>query len=194
MARWTPNPRGRLEQAALELYRERGFEQTPVADIAARAGLTERTFFRHFLDKREVLFGGSRALQDLLVQGVASAPVDLAPLEAVVRALEASGAFFSAERRAHSRQRQRIIEANVELQERELIKLASLSAALTGVLRERAIPDPAAGLAADAGMAVFKAAFARWLEDSPAQDTPAREFSVLVREALEALKGVMDRP
>jgi hypothetical protein len=58
MTRWEPNARGRLEQAALALYGERGFENTTVAEIAARAGLTERTFFRHFADKREVLFAG----------------------------------------------------------------------------------------------------------------------------------------
>ena len=74
MTRWEPDARGRLEQAALELYGERGFEQTTVAEIAKRAGLTERTFFRHFADKREVLFGGAGALQELLVSTVASAP------------------------------------------------------------------------------------------------------------------------
>ena len=74
MGRWEPNARGRLEQAAMELYLERGFDQTTVAEIAERAGLTERTFFRHFADKREVLFAGAGALQELLVSAVAGAP------------------------------------------------------------------------------------------------------------------------
>ncbi len=74
MSRWEPNARGRLEQAALELYCERGFEQTTVAEIAERAGLTERTFFRYFADKREVLFAGGVTLQELLVSAVAGAP------------------------------------------------------------------------------------------------------------------------
>ena len=91
MARWEPNARGRLEQAALELYGERGFEQTTVAEIAKRAGLTERTFFRHFADKREVLFWGAGALQELLVGTVASAPDSAAPIDAVAAALEAAG-------------------------------------------------------------------------------------------------------
>src|SRR6476646_1043353 len=104
MGRWEPNARGRLEQAALELYVERGYEQTTVAEIAERAGLTERTFFRHFADKREVLFAGAGALQELLVTAVAGAPDAVAPLEAVAAALEAAGALLQ-ERREYSRRR-----------------------------------------------------------------------------------------
>ena len=89
MGRWEPNARGRLEQAAMELYIERGFEPTTVAEIARRAGLTERTFFRHFTDKREVLFAGAASLQDFLVTALASAP-DSPPLDAVAAALEAT--------------------------------------------------------------------------------------------------------
>ena len=95
MGRWEPNARGRLEQAAMELFIERGFEQTTVAEIAERAGLTERTFFRHFADKREVLFWGQGALQDLLVSAVAGAPDSAAPIDAVAAALEAAGAVRS---------------------------------------------------------------------------------------------------
>src|SRR6202035_2298884 len=91
MGRWEPNARGRLEQAALELYLERGFEQTTVAEIAKRAGLTERTFFRHFADKREVLFSGAGALEELLVSAVAGAPESSAPMAAVAAGLEAAG-------------------------------------------------------------------------------------------------------
>src|SRR5438046_9124693 len=94
MSRWEPNARGRLEQAALELYGERGFEQTTVAEIARRAGLTERTFFRHFADKREVLFAGGGALQELLVQTVAAAPDATAPIDAVAAALQAAAPRF----------------------------------------------------------------------------------------------------
>src|SRR6266487_1419224 len=116
MGRWEPNARGRLELAAMELYIERGFEQTTVAEIAQRAGLTERTFFRHFADKREVLFAGSDALRDLLVQTVADAPDSAAPLAAVATALEAAGARLQ-ERRDYSRQRQAVITANAGLRE-----------------------------------------------------------------------------
>src|SRR5579864_33582 len=122
MGRWEPNARGRLERAALELYVERGFEQTTVAEIASRAGLTERTFFRHFADKREVLFGGAGALQELLVHAVASTPDAMAPLDAVMEALVAAGALLQ-ERHAYARQRQIVIASHAELRERELIKL-----------------------------------------------------------------------
>ena len=91
MGRWQPNARGRLEQAALELYVERGFEQTTVEEIARRAGLTERTFFRHFADKREVLFAGAASLQDLLVRSVASAPDAATPIDARTTARDLTG-------------------------------------------------------------------------------------------------------
>lgn len=156
MARWEPDSRGRLEQAALALYGERGYESTTVAEIAARLlGLTERTFFRHFADKREVLFWGAGALQDLLVDAVAGAPDSATPIGAVAAALEAAGAVLQA-RRESARQRQAVIAANAELQERELIKLASLASALAEALRRRGVKDPAAPLAAEAGIAVFK--------------------------------------
>src|SRR4051812_12339952 len=108
MARWEPDGRSRLEQAALELYGEHGFENTTVAEIAARAGLTERTFFRHFADKREVLFSGAAALQEMLETAVADAPASASPMEAVAAALDVVGAMFEP-RRAYSQRRQAII-------------------------------------------------------------------------------------
>jgi AcrR family transcriptional regulator len=184
MGRWEPNARGRLEQAAMELYSEHGFEQTTVAEIAARAGLTERTFFRHFADKREVLFWGAGALQELFVSTVASAPDSAAPIDAVAAALEAAGAALQ-ERRESARQRQAIITANAELQERELIKLAALASALAAALCRRGVADPAASLTAEAGIAVFKVAFERWVSDTGPRDLPQ-----YIRESLDELKAV----
>jgi AcrR family transcriptional regulator len=185
MARWEPDSRGRLEQAALALYGERGFENTTVAEIAERAGLTERTFFRHFADKREVLFWGAGTLQEFLVSAVASAPDSAAPIEAVAAALEAAGALLQ-ERRESARQRQSVIAANAELRERELIKLASLASALADALRRRGVRDPAASLAAEAGIAVFKIAVGRWVKESNRRDLPR-----LLRESLDELKAVI---
>src|SRR5450755_2156988 len=121
MSRWESNARGRLEQAAMELYRERGFDQITVAEIAERAGLTERTFFRHFADKREALFAGAGGLEDLLVSTVAKAPDGLAPIDAAAAGIEAAGAAIQ-EGGEFPRRRQAIIAASAELQERELIK------------------------------------------------------------------------
>jgi AcrR family transcriptional regulator len=184
MGRWEPDARGRLEQAALALYGERGFEQTTVAEIARRAGLTERTFFRHFADKREVLFWGAGALQEFMVNAVASAPDSAAPIAAIGAALEAAGALLQ-ERRDMARQRQAVIAANAELQERELIKLAALAAALAAALRLRGVTEPAASLAAEAGIAVFRIAFERWVSDPGQRDLPQ-----LMQESLEELKAV----
>jgi len=184
MGRWEPDSRGRLEQAALALYGERGFENTTVAEIAARAGLTERTFFRHFADKREVLFGGAGALQQLLVDAVAGAPDSAAPIDVVASALAAAGDLLQ-QRRDFSRQRQSVIAANAELRERELIKLASLASALADALRGRGVKDPAASLTAEAGIAVFKVAFQRWVEKSNKRDLPR-----LIRESLDELQAV----
>ena len=184
MGRWEPNARGRLEQAALELYVERGFEQTTVAEIAKRAGLTERTFFRHFADKREVLFWGSAALQEHLVSAVASAADSAAPIDAVAAALEAAAGLLQ-QRREAARQRQAVIVANTELRERELIKLASLAVAIAGTLRGRGVKEPAASLTAEAGIAVFKVAFERWVNDEAGSDLPS-----VIRGSLEELKAV----
>ena len=184
MGRWEPNARGRLEQAALELYAQRGFEQTTVADIAERAGLTERTFFRYFADKREVLFAGAGTLRELMVSALAGAPADAAPIEAVAAALKTAGALLQ-ERREYSRQRQAVIAANASLQERELIKLASLASALAGALRQRGVTEPAASLTAEAGIAVFKIAFERWAGGTGQPGLPQ-----LISESLGELKAV----
>ncbi len=183
MGRWEPNARGRLERAAMELYVERGFEQTTVAEIAERAGLTERTFFRYFADKREVLFWGAGALQELIVGALTSALESAAPMDAVAAALEAAGAGMQ-ERRDSAPQRQAVIAANPDLQERELIKLASLAAAMAAVLRQHGVKDPAASLTAQAGIAVFHVAFERWISDT-SQDLPH-----IIRESLAELRAV----
>jgi AcrR family transcriptional regulator len=184
MTRWEPNGRGRLELAALALYGERGFENTTVAQIAARAGLTERTFFRHFADKREVLFSGADALQQLLISNLAAAPDSIAPIDAVGAALQAAGALLQ-ERREYARQRASVIAANAELRERELIKLASLASAITAALRRRGVADPAASLSAEAGIAVFRVSFERWVEE-----TNQRNLPELIRDSLSELKAV----
>jgi AcrR family transcriptional regulator len=182
MGRWEPNARGRLELAALELYQANGFEQTTVAEIAARAGLTERTFFRHFADKREVLFGGE--LSELFVTAIADAPPSATAFDAVAAAL-LSGTALIQQRRPYSLQRQAVIAANPALQERELIKLAALGSAMAVALRERGVPEPAASLTAETGIAVFKVAFERWIVAAN-----RRSFPALVQESLDQLKAL----
>jgi AcrR family transcriptional regulator len=184
VGRWEPNARGRLSVAAMELYAERGFEQTTVAEIAERAGLAERTFFRHFADKREVLFSGASELQELLVTTVAQAPASATPIEVIASAVAVAGGVLQ-ERRDFAQQRQSVINANPELQERELIKLATLAAAMAQALRQRGVNDQSASMAAEVGVAAFKIGFDRWIKDPRSRDLPSD-----IRESLEGLKAV----
>lgn len=183
MTRWEPDARGRLVQAAMELYTERGFGHTTVAQIADRAGVTERTFFRYFADKREMLFGGSEHLQTLMVDAVTGAPTTASPLEAVGAALDAVGTIFVD--LDHSRARQLVIDSDTSLQERELIKRERLATAVTEALRARGIGEPAASLTAHAGIGVFHVAFATWIA---ADNT--RGYTDIARELLVELRAV----
>ncbi len=184
MGRWAPDAKGRLAGAAMELFAERGFEDTTVADIAARAGLTKRTFFRYFSDKREVLFSGSEALEAAFVEAIAAAPADAPPLAAVARGLDAMADFFGAAG-DHPRRRQSIIVANPDLQERELVKLVGFAAAGAEALRARGVADPAATLAAEAGIAVLRVAFEEWAGGPQGQD-----LHKLLDEGLSELRAV----
>ena len=185
MGRWEPNARDRLARAALTLYAAQGFEQTTVAEIAARAGLTERTFFRHFADKREVLFYGMDRARDMLASAVAEAPADAAPMDAVGAALEALGTALG-ENPERVRLRDAVVSTSAELRERELIKLAAIGLAVAAALRERGIAEPAASLAAETGVAVFKVAFARWISEPDQRDLPQ-----IIRESMQDLRGVL---
>ncbi len=148
----------------MELFTSRGYEQTTVADIASRAGVTSRTFFRYFTDKREVLFARSDEFERPLVEALEAAPADASPMAAVAAALDAAAAMIGGNRE-HSRARQAVLASSAELRERELIKMASLAAALAAALRRRGVPEPQAGLAAETGIAVFRVAFPRWMDE-----------------------------
>lgn len=185
MGRWEPDSRGRLQEAALALFAERGFDQTTAAEIAARAGLTERTFFRHFADKREVLFGGSELLQERIVSAVVEAPDGHPPLEAVARSLDAAAALLGEGRRNLSAQRHAVIVANPELRERELAKLADYAAAIAATLRQRGVGEMRAALAAEAGMTVLRVALERW-----ASSDDDRDLGAIMRAAMAELRAV----
>jgi AcrR family transcriptional regulator len=165
MVRWEPGARERLQGAALELFATNGYEDTTAAEIAQAVGLTERTFFRHFADKREVLFFGQDLFVQAFLDGVGAALPDASPLEVVGAALQSAARFFPDERRPFSRARQVVIEQNPALQERELHKLAGLAAAIAQALRDRGVQEPAATLAAESGVTVFGVAFAGWIRD-----------------------------
>jgi AcrR family transcriptional regulator len=193
MVRWEPGTPERLQRAALELYAERGFEETTAAEIAQSVGLTERTFFRHFSDKREVLFHGQQLFVQAFLDGVEAAPAEASPIEVVAAALRAASAFFSDERRPHSRTRQSVIDRNPALQERELHKQATLATTLAGALRARGVGEPAATLAAQSGTTVFGIAFTQWIREGEERSLADIAVDVL-GELLALTSGVLANP
>ena len=168
----------------MELYAERGYEQATVAEIAERAGLTARTFFRHFADKREVLFAGSDVLAERLGAALGATPATEPPLPAVAAALGVVAGIIGGDH-AHSRRRQDVIVANAELEERERSKLASWSRVLADGLRRRGVDDVAAGLAGETGVAVFRSAFERWIDGSP-----SASLAETLRASFDLLQGL----
>jgi AcrR family transcriptional regulator len=179
MARWQPDASQRLALAALELFAERGYENTTVIDIAQRAGLTKSTFFRHFQDKREVLFGDG-TMNGLVAAAIVAAPATATPLEAVAHALDAvGGRAFTPARREFSARRRAVIAANPELQEREALKGLALTASMTAALNRRGVPDLNSCVAAELGALAWKIAYERWSDRSNGDD-----FSEVARRAL----------
>jgi AcrR family transcriptional regulator len=188
VARWQPNASERLVVAALDLFEERGYESTTVMEIAERAGLTKSTFFRHFPDKREVLFGGE-TMARLLAGGIAAAPATATPLEAIGHALDAVGnEAFTSGRRAFSARRRAVIAANPELQEREALKGLALIVAMAGALKQRAVPDLTARVAAELGALTLKLAYERWSEVTDGDD-----FGGIARRTLAELRTASAR-
>jgi AcrR family transcriptional regulator len=162
MSRDTREVRSRLQNTALELFRDHGYDQTTAAEIAARAGVTERTFFRYFADKREVLFAGAEKLRLALVEGIADAPDIKNPLQAVVEVLT-SFDWESLETRDFQRQRYAVIASNPELLERELTKRRSMAIAFTDALQQRGVDANIAQLAAQVGTQIFSTVYEQWL-------------------------------
>ena len=173
-------------RAAIDLFTEQGYDSTTVAQIAERAGLTKATFFRHFPDKREVLFAGQAAHSSLLAEGIGAAPGSATPLEAVAAGLDALCASLTAEQREFGPRIEAVVAANDELQERATFKRAGLAAAMTAALHGRGVPDPTAELAAELGVRAFYDAFDRWIDTRE-----RRTFPEVARQALDELRGAI---
>jgi len=183
VARWEPGAKERLQVAALELFSVRGFENTTAAEIAQSVGLTERTFFRHFADKRDVLFYGQDEFLQTFRSGIDDAPPEASPLQIVESALSSAASFFPNDRRARSHARQAVINANPALRERERHKLADLATMLAGALRARGIGESTATLAAESAVTVFSIAIAQWLRDDE-----RRTLSLIVTDVFDELQ------
>lgn len=193
MSRWEPNAAERLGAAAVELFAERGYEDVTVVEIAERAGLTKRTFFRHFADKREILFRGQDAYRDMFADAIARAPDGAGPMEAVETALGAFAAGFADDRREFVAKRQAVIDANPELKERDLLKAAALTTAMVDALVARGVKPPVANLAANFGALALSDAFQSWL-----QPGNRKSMTTLVQQALRdldtAIEALREKP
>jgi AcrR family transcriptional regulator len=185
MARWDPGAEDRLRQAAMDLFLERGFEAVTATDIAVRAGLTRRTFFRYFTDKREVLFAGSEQLVDAVADAAHAVDARRSPIETVLQALSSVGSAL-AELSARASDRRTVIAASPDLQERERTKMAAVTAALTAALRQRGIDDSTAHMFGQVGVAVFATAFGRWVDSAGRADF-AETFQQTVAELRSAM-------
>jgi AcrR family transcriptional regulator len=184
MGRWEPNAPLRLVYAALDLFTEQGYDDTTVNEIADRAGLTKTTFFRHFTDKREVLFAGQENHRRILADAIADAPGSATPLETVAAALDALTATFVDERREFSARLRAVVAGSSELQERAAFKRTSLADAMSGALRKRGVPELTASLAAELGARAFYLAFDKWADLANQQS-----LTELARHALDDLRA-----
>jgi AcrR family transcriptional regulator len=190
MGRWQPGARERLEQAALDLFLEQGFTETTVPQITARAGLTTRTFFRHFADKREVLFAGEEVMPERVARLMAEAPPSLGPMELITGGLAPAAAeIFEGRSLDYLLRRRAAIDAEPALHERELRKLSLMSQALEQGFRDRGVDDLTARLAAEIAVATFRIAVTRWLDQHGNPDLPTT-----INQTLAAMRHLTNTP
>ncbi|MEU4362264.1 helix-turn-helix domain-containing protein [Promicromonospora sp. NPDC023987] len=187
MARWDPGAQERLTEAALDLYLERGYDNVTVADIAERAGLTRRSYFRYFADKREVLFPSAERLPEIVREAVLAADPAAAPLAAVLDALHQVGAQVAEHvDHANAARRRAVIDTSAELQERERSKSAAVAAAIDEALRQRGTGPGTAALVAQVGSVVLGLAFRRWVKSD------AAGFSAGLYAVVDDLRASLD--
>src|SRR5207237_1051663 len=164
MARWEPGARERLVVAAADLFTEQSYDETTVAQIAERAGVTRSTFFRYFPDKRDLLAAGQETLSALMAEGIADSPAGTPPLQAVAAGLERASNEMGPLNRELGPRLKAAIAANTELRERNALKSVGLAVAMTDALLARGVPDPTARLAAEMGVLAFHSGYTRWSE------------------------------
>ena len=192
VSRWAPDARERLETAALDLFAENGYEETTVAQIADRAGLNRATFFRHFADKREVLFGGEDVLAGLFADGIRAAPPEATLTECLQAAYAAAGAAMTARQRAKAAQRVRVVAASTEVQERGLLKHARIARSISAALRARGADELTARLGAEVGMLAFTVAVERWMRSD--DDDPFPPYAAAALNDLQVRAAEFDSP
>jgi AcrR family transcriptional regulator len=191
MARWEPGARERLVVAAVDLFTEQGYDDTTVAQIAERAGVTKSTFFRYFPDKRELLVAGQDMLSRLLAEGIAEAAEGAGPLEAVAAGLERASSAMGPMNRELGPRLKAAIAASSELQERDALKSVSLAAAMASALTARGVPDVVAHLASEMGVLAFKRGYAAWMEAED-EDGGLAPYAVAALDDLRAATAALE--
>jgi len=186
MVRWEPGARERLVVAAVDLFTEQGYDETTVTQIAERAGVTKSTLFRYFPDKREILAAGQETLSRLLADGIAEAPVDASPLEAVAAGLARVSSAMGRMNRELGPRMKAAIAANEELRERNALKSVGLAAAMTSALLARGVPDSTAHLAGELGVLAFRRGYAEWTESEREDDGGLAHFALAALDELRA--------
>ncbi|MCW2528066.1 MAG: regulatory protein TetR [Pseudonocardiales bacterium] len=186
MGRWEAGARERLVLAAVDLFTEHGYDATTVAQIAERAGVTKSTFFRHFSDKRELLVAGQETLSQLLAEGIAEAPMNASPLEAVAAGLVRASSAMGPTNRELGPRLKAAVAASVELQERDALKSVGLAAAMTTALVARGVPDSTAHLAGELGVLAFKRGYSEWAEGERDADDGLEQYALAALDDLRA--------
>jgi len=185
VSRWQPDARQRLERAAIDLFTEQGFAATTVPQITARAGLTTRTFFRHFADKREVLFGGAE-IPAFATRLIAEAPPSLDPVTLITGGLETVAETRFEGRREEVRERRAIIRSDEGLRERDLRKRADLRDAIRAGFVSRGTEPVMATLLAEISVTVLYVALDEWLD----QDGD-RKLAEIMLDTLASLQATL---
>ena len=186
MGRWEPGARERLVLAAVDLFHEQGYDETTVAQIAERAGVTRSTFFRHFPDKRDVLVAGQAALSALLAEGIAEAPASAGPLDAVAEGLRRAAAVYGPMSKEIAPRLEAVVSASAELRDRSAQKAVGLAAAMEEALVARGAAPVVARLAAELGVLAHHRAFERWAAEPDATTDAMARYSV---ESLDELRA-----
>lgn len=158
----------RLERSALELFAANGYAETTVPQITERAGLTTRTFFRHFTDKREVLFLREREFPQVVTALLAGAPSGLKLWPLVMHGFETVASSDFDTWREGMKIRRAIIRSDGRLHERELLKSSTLAAAIETALVDLGHDRAASSLLAQTGSTLFQSALDSWLDDDTA--------------------------
>jgi len=189
MGRWRPDARERLRQAAAELFAEQGFAATTVPQITARAGLTTRTFFRHFADKREVIFGGEE-IPAMATRLIAEAPPSLDPAAVIIEGLRTVAETRFEGRRAEVQLNRELIRSDPGLGERDLRKRADLAAAMRAGFISRGVAPSTAALLAESTVTVMFVALDEWLDQDGDRGENRTLFEIML-DTFESLQGVL---